>query len=213
MSLATKNGPLPPELAGQRGLEPVLVIGAHREELSFGERVAEGLDPRIDVLRIPVGISGHWPRPDEVFYYETRHRELYLQLRQQVRGRYKLVIDLHRGINQAGRCADVYSRDAELLQCVQHAAKGHYGSDMGASLVQVVRLASRAEICRVNSTAHPASPPAGPFGKTVIPAGVWDSNKFLYVGIEIYLACDGQGDAEDWSFARRLVLDTVRCAS
>ena len=46
----------------------VLVIGAHREELGFGERVAEGL-PRdlIEVYRIPEGISGRHPREDESF--------------------------------------------------------------------------------------------------------------------------------------------------
>ena len=106
------NGYLSDAPKGPSGPEPVVIIGAHREELEFGERVAEGLGPQISVLRIPEGISGHRPRPDEVFYYETRHRELYLQLRQQLRGRYKLAIDLHRGLNQPGRCADVYCRAA-----------------------------------------------------------------------------------------------------
>ena len=205
------NGPSSPEPAGGSGPAPVVIIGAHREELGFGERVVDGLDPRIAVLRIPEGISGQRPRPDEVFYYETRHRELYFQLRQQVRGRFKLVIDLHRGINQPGRCADVYCRDAELLRCVHVAALGRYGRDAGTGLVRTVRLASQARIGKSGTQAD-AELSAGPFGRTVIPAGVWDSTEFVYVGIEIYLTCEGSGEADDWKFARQLVEDTVACA-
>lgn len=135
MSQATNDGAWSFEAV--RRTSPVVVIGARREELGFGERVAEGLGPGIAVLRIPQGISGHRPRPDEVFYYETRHRELYLlQLRQQVRGRYKLVIDLHRGVNQPGRCADVYCRDPGLLRCGQRAALHRYGRRNGTRLVR-----------------------------------------------------------------------------
>ncbi len=199
------NGSWSHEPTGQTGPEPVVIIGAHREELGFGERVAEGLGPHISVLRIPEGISGHWPRPDEVFYYETRHRELYLQLRQQIRGRYPLVIDLHRGINQPGRCADVYCRDAELLRCVQLAALRRYGRDTGARLVRTVQLASRSSPGRPGFGADSAGLSAGPFGRTVIPAGVWDSTEFLYVGLEIYLTCEGQGEVDDWGFARWLI--------
>jgi hypothetical protein len=44
---------VPPPLAS------VLVIGAYREELPFGEQVTAGLtDEPIETLRIPVGISG-----------------------------------------------------------------------------------------------------------------------------------------------------------
>jgi len=142
MSRETKGVSCSTEPEGQSAPEAVLIIGAHREELAFGERVAEGLDPRIAVLRIPEGISGNRPRPDEVFYYETRHRELYLQLRQQIRGRYQLVLDLHRGLNQPGRCADVFCRDAALLGCVQRATQRRYGRDAGTSLVRSIRLAS-----------------------------------------------------------------------
>lgn len=67
-----------------------VIIGVHREELAFGERVAEGLDPRrISVLRIPEGISGRRPRADERLRYDASHREMYLQLLPLLKGRYR----------------------------------------------------------------------------------------------------------------------------
>jgi hypothetical protein len=203
----------PPESEGQSGPEAVLIIGAHREELGFGERVAEGLDPPIAVLRVPVGISGRRPRPDEVFYYKTRHRELYLQLRHQVRGRYRLVIDLHRGLNQPGRCADVFCRDAALLRCLQLRAQRRYGRETGTSLVRTVRLASRTGSGQPDMEADATESGKEPLGRTVIPAGVWDSEDFLYVGLEVYLGREGPGQEDDWEFARQLIRDTVACAS
>jgi hypothetical protein len=200
------------EPEGQSAAEAVLIIGAHREELAFGERVAEGLDPRIAVLRIPEGISGHRPRPDEVFYYETRHRELYLQLRQQVGGRYKVVVDLHTGLNQPGRCADVICRDPALLRCVHRATQRRYGRAAATGLVRTVRLASRTDSGEPSIQADAAEYGKGPLGTTVIPTGVWDSEDFLYVGLEVYLGQEGEGQEDDWRFARRLVRDTVACA-
>jgi hypothetical protein len=212
MTRATKDVSCLPESEGQSAPEAVLIIGAHREELAFGERVAEGLDSGIAVLRIPEGISGHRPRPDEVFYYETRHRELYLQLRQQIRGRYQLVLDLHRGLNQPGRCADVFCRDSSLLQCVHRATQRRYGRDVGTSMVRSVRLASCTSSGRPKIGADAAESAKGPLGRTVIPAGVWDNEDFLYVGIEVYLTGEGQGQPDDWGFARQLVRYTVACA-
>jgi hypothetical protein len=200
------------EPEGQSAPEAVLIIGAHREELAFGERVAEGLDSRIAVLRIPEGISGHRPRSDEVFYYETRHRELYLQLRQQIRGHYQLVLDLHSGLNQPGRCADVFCRDAALLRCLQLTVQRRYGRAAATSLVRTVRLASRMDTGEPSILADAAGYGKGPLGTTVIPTGVWDSEDFLYVGLEVYLGQEGQGQPDDWGFARRLVRDTVACA-
>jgi hypothetical protein len=48
---------------------------------------------------------------------------LYGQTLRLVRGRFDLVIGLHGGINEPGRCADLFSADASLLQCVCAAAR------------------------------------------------------------------------------------------
>lgn len=43
-----------PGLKSRLGVEAVLVIDVHREELAFGDKVVEGLGPSLaDVLRIP----------------------------------------------------------------------------------------------------------------------------------------------------------------
>lgn len=189
----------------------VLVIGVHREELAFGERVAEELNPQaVAVLRIPEGISGRRPRPDERFYYEARHREIYLQLLPQVKGRFRLMIDLHTGIDQFGRCADVYCGDAVLLSCIEQAVTSHSRGDEAVPAVRIVplmpreqRSARRAGESRNNE----------PFGETIIPPSVWDSEAFIYVGLEIYLTEDGAaGSPGDWAFAKRLVEAITGCA-
>ncbi len=91
----------------------LLVIGIHREELAFGDRVAETVDrAAIDIMRIPSGISHARAATDDAFYFEARHREIYLQLRQQVKNRYRLVIDLHCGTRSQGRYAEVFSSAA-----------------------------------------------------------------------------------------------------
>lgn len=95
---------------------PLLVIGIHEEERQFDEQIARRLrQGQIDVLCIPKGIPQE-KRPGEAsFYHRLRHREIYLQLRQQVLSRYDMILDLHTGIDETGRCADVYCRVNALL--------------------------------------------------------------------------------------------------
>jgi len=108
--------------------DAVLVIGVHREELAFGDKVAEGLDPSsADLLRIPEGLSGRRPRQDQLFYYETLHRELYHQLAAQIRGRYRLALDLHCGIDEGAPCADLISRNSDLLARIEERAVRRFG--------------------------------------------------------------------------------------
>lgn len=99
--------------------EVLPVIGAHREELAFGDRVAETLEafndvPPFSVLRIPEGLSGRHPRSDEVYRTDVRHRELYHQIKMKIGSR-RLVIDLHRGFDGHRLCADIFSDDDHLL--------------------------------------------------------------------------------------------------
>jgi hypothetical protein len=102
----------------------IIVIGIHQEELAFGERVAELLDgSMISVLRIEQGLSSRKPVFDDLFYYTTQHQEIYLQLRQQVKKRYDLLIDLHNGINESGACADIFCKHINLLDCLKTVSK------------------------------------------------------------------------------------------
>lgn len=182
----------------------LLVTGIHREERDFGDRVAALLDrDRIGVMRIPEGISHARTGTDGLFYYEARHREMYLQLRQQVKGRCRLLVDLHCGFNEAGRCADVYCREERMLRCVARQA-----SLIGKSeQVRAVKILTDTEAS--NSAKHTRLSLAG--ARTSIPQQIWNDCSCCYVGLEIYLTEEGVGTAEDWRFARDLIETIQLC--
>ncbi len=180
----------------------VLLIGVHREELAFGEAVAQWLDPgTLQVLRIPVGISGVRPTQDGAFYYATHHQELYLQILPLVRGRYDLVLDLHCGVNEPARCADLFAADPELLDCTCAALAEDPGGQ--APQVRPILLASGTRT---------GLAPTLPRAHTVIPEVFWRNGAFRYLGLECFLLQPGAGDAADWDLARRLIDAAVACA-
>jgi hypothetical protein len=188
------------------GPEAVLVIGVHREELAFGERVAARVSSStLDVLRIPEGLSGRRPRADQRFLYDTRHREIYLQLLPHVLGRYRLVIDLHTGVDEKGSpCADVLCADARFLACVAPAAEPQLASGCGVRPVLLTAPTRRQAEGRTPTDVLRA--------ETALPPKVWDSDAFIYVGVEVYLPQAGEGDAAAWAFAADLMERLIGCA-
>ena len=97
-----------------------LVIGIHHRELEYGQKVADLLiDSNIQMLRIDEGLPQQMEFDGKSFYYSTYLREIYLQVHQQIHNNYDLLIDLHTGINEAKRCADMYCSDIRLLDTVQ----------------------------------------------------------------------------------------------
>ncbi len=198
-------------------MRAVLLIGIHREELAFGEAVAAGLDPgRIALLRIPEGVSGSRPSQDQAFYYRTNHQELYLQVLPQVRGRYDLVLDLHAGVNEAGRCADFISGDRPLLECLLSAT--HPSDDLFAPgpLGHQDCLDRTSGNLRGVLLTDPQTPSraVAPLlrAHTVIPAAIWNNPAFRYLGLEVFLPVAGPGYPADWVFARGLIEQALRCA-
>lgn len=181
----------------------VLVIGVHREELGFGDRVAALLgESPIQVMRIPEGISNARGAGSSLFHYQTRQAELYLQLRQQLRSRYGLLIDLHCGLDVAGRCADVYCRSRSLLNHLASRAEE-------AGLRSSLRLAwimgdfeNHGAPCSEADTA----------ARTSVPERIWRDKRLVYVGLEVYLPEPGVGTSEDWVFACDLVEQIRACA-
>ena len=163
----------------------LLVIGIHREELAFGEAVAAGLDrSRFDVLRIPEGLSGHHPRPDQRFHFDTLHRALYLQLLPHIQPRHERVIDLHTGLDPHGPGADIFSRDtARLAESLARAS----------GIQPVPRMISLFPGDGVTSA------------ETVIPPEIWRNPHFLYVGVEIYLPETGAGRSIDRDYTQALL--------
>jgi hypothetical protein len=208
---------VPGGLSTGRTVRAVLLIGIHREELAFGEAVAAGLDPaRIPVLRIPEGVSGARPSQDQAFYYRTNHQELYLQVLSQVRGHYDLVLDLHAGVNEAGRCADFISGDRDLLDCLLSAARPNDDPPTpglpGEESDEVQTRGSLRGVLLADPHA-PASAPPLLRAHTVIPAAVWNNAAFRYLGLEVFLPVAGPGEPADWAFTRGLIGQALRCAS
>ena len=179
--------------------DTLLVTGIHREEPGFGDRVAEGLEERssIDLLRIPMGVSHGRSREEGDFYYETRHQEIYPQLRQQVKGRYRAVIDLRSGVNEGGHCADIHTRDVKFSHCLsQRLARGDPGRR-----VRLVAIVAEGEGGHYSEKIGDV--PMG--ARTSIPEAIWNDEALLYVGLEIFLRRGGEGEAEEWRFTRELI--------
>lgn len=159
----------------------LLVIGIHREELAFGERVAEGVEPdQADVQRIPDGLSGRHPRADQRFHHELLHAALYEQLLPLASGRYRVLIDLHSGHDRDGPSVDLYCGHPRFCQVLGEALAREGLAGRGIEVV-----------------------PLGEAVATVIPRRIWDNPKFLYLGMEVYLP---EGDQEEAvRLARQLV--------
>lgn len=168
----------------------LLVVGVHREELSFGAAVAAKLDARrVDVLKISEGLSGRRPRQDERFRYDTLHRALYLQLLPHVRPWHHLLVDLHTGLDPAAPCADLYSRDIDVL-----AARLSRAPPLSPASPRMFGLQPQ----------HATDPPSAA-AQTVIPAEVWRNPRFLYVGLEVYLPDADSVRAVDVDYARAVI--------
>jgi len=183
----------------------VLIIGVHREELGFGDRVAEGLDAgRIEILRIPRGLPARRPSQEEAFYYRTNHQELYLQMLPQIRGRYRLVIDLHCGVNEPEPCADLFSADPVLLDCACTASERWAGTD--SDLVRAILLgdAEAEGHCTAMQRLH---------AHTIIPEPIWNNPELRYVGLEVFMPKISADDPQARSLAQDLIESLIECAS
>lgn len=186
--------------------DTVLVTGIHRDELGFGDHVAALVDPaQVAVMRIPHGIArARKGSPDE-FYSRAQHNEIYLQLFQQVKDRYRLLIDLHRGLDEAGRGADVFCHDEDFLRCLG-ARIGVLADAGGVHLIRIVSPDARGTRAGATTVAQAEA-------RTWIPPRIWLGRAPLYVGLEVYLAEDGDGSEADWEFAHRAITGIQACAT
>ena len=184
----------------------LLVTGIHREELAFGDHVCEQVDRgQIDVMRVPEGVSHARDGTGDEFYYTTKHREIYLQLRQQIRREYKLVIDLHCGKGGQGLYAELFCHDTHLMGCLTKQLSER-------SLENNVRL--------IEIIAEHKAQPGGavvkledPKARTWIPQSVWDGRDFCYVGLEVYLQDGERGSPREWQFTCELIEMIMECGT
>ncbi len=169
-----------------------LVIGIHREELAFGKQVVALLaGSGIQVVQIDNGLNHERSSYRSGFYHSTAHREMYLQLHQQLAGKkINLLIDLHTGINETGRCADILSADTDLLGKMEGLLKG-----VEERLYEIIPHDEKSKNKKFSfSVCH-----------TIIPQKVWNSQEYIYAGLEIYLREAGQGFLLDWEYAAGLI--------
>ncbi len=189
--------------------KPLLLIGVHRDELAFGDRLTGLLGDRCDVLRVDKGLENANPTPDDEFQYRIRHAEMYQQVLQQLHRRTGPVIDIHTGLNESGRCADIYCHSEDFLSCLDHAlADRAHGSAAQDADIRRLKIVSH----ETNGSRAPADQELRPVVWTYIPEIVWRNPRFLYVGIEVFLTAPGAGRQEDHAYARDLVLLCAGCA-
>lgn len=196
----------------------ILVIGIHREELAFGEGVAELLEESgIDVLHIEQGLSSKKPVFDDLFYYTTRHQEIYLQLRQQIKKRCDLLIDLHSGINESGAYADIYCKHVNLLDCLKTVSKKcsniRFPLPGPIRLTRIIEDSGEIDELAVGNEKLDTKTHNNIYRvcRTVIPRAVWASKDFIYVGLEIYLPRQDAGTLKDWRFTAEIVECILKC--
>ena len=182
-----------------------LVIGIHKKELDFGRQVAAILpETDIRIVRIDQGLPQQESFRGRGYYYGAFHREIYLQLHQQVKNKIDLLIDLHTGINEAGRCADLFCSDKRLLGRLEETLNACKMDLSDHS--QAVRMFV---ITAVSSEAHAVSNDY-PVCHTIIPRAVWNSAQYSYVGLEIYLPDEGEGNPADWNYGAGLVESIIK---
>ncbi|MBK5930773.1 hypothetical protein [Halochromatium salexigens] len=191
----------------------VLLIGAHREELSFGDAVAEHLDrQRIDLLRIPVGISGRRPGPDAIEGYRRRHAELYRQILEHVQPEQRVLIDLHTGFDERLYSADVLCAEPALLSCIER-ERAECAAASGGDVrpVRLVTADREAPARGLPGDQADAWPDAWPRVRPELPVAVYASTAPLYIGVEVYLAAPSRAASAEARFAAAVIAVVGDC--
>lgn len=180
-------------------MNKTLVVGIHREELDFGLKVARTVENFIHVVRINNGLSHAKSLYRSSFYHSTAHREMYLQLHQQLKGKTNFAIDLHTGINESGRCADIHSADPRLLRNIK--------TGLDADALQPHSAPGEERLYRITESAGQGEEKNGlfPVSHTIIPRRIWAGHDYIYAGLEIYLGEPGAGTSADCQYAARLI--------
>ena len=183
----------------QSQLHGSLIIGVHREKLAFALKVVQQLDSNIHVIRIESGLSHERSLYRSGFYHSTAHREMYLQLHQQLKGKMDFVIDLHTGINETGRCADILTADTEVLQNMKKQLDTivhHTLSPPGEEHLYRITEPDEHKKNRISTF---------PVCHTIIPKRVWDGGVYVYADLEIYLHGADEGTLVDCEYAAQLI--------
>lgn len=182
----------------------VLLIGIHKEELDFGDCVAQLTDPKaIDILRIPHGLENIESNTEGSFYAETQHREMYLQVQQLIKKQFQLVIDLHCGQSPDQMFAEIFCGDETLISRIDEQLAWNQCKKI-ARIIRIISGKGSLQLCR--DTPYPCA-------RTMIPEQVWRSSSFKYVGLEIYLPKDDSDLRKTFELAISLIKVIQNCVS
>jgi hypothetical protein len=181
-----------------------LVIGIHQQELDFGRQVASILPAKdIRIIQIDQGLPQQDSFKDRGYYYSIYHQEIYLQLHQQIKNKVDLLMELHTGINEAGRCTDIFCGDRVLLDRLKNTFSQMMNQTGQYPALRIFKISRPSAKAQADSGCFPVC-------HTIIPCRVWESPNYAYVGVEVYLTEAGKGRPADWRYGAELIEGVIR---
>lgn len=183
-----------------------LIIGAHREELAFGERTSNRIKKSgIEVIRMLDGIPNCRTRGELKSSQKTDLDNLYSRIHRKVCGKYDLVIDLHSGLCEEEWSADIFSSEMGFLDFMDAGLKKIFRDKF--HLPDKIRLF---KILR-NDQAAKAFDDRFPVCLAFVPENIVNGKHYHYVGLEVYLTSQ-EGCRSEYRLSRRLILAVHECA-
>ena len=184
-----------------------LIIGAHREELAFGEKTANHIKKKgIDVIHIADGIPNRRARGELKSSQKTDLDNLYSRIHRKVCGKYDLVIDLHSGSSEEKWSADIFSSEMGFLDFMDARLKKIFRDKF--HLPDEIRLF---KFIRNDQSKPNAFDDRFPVCLPFLPENIINGKHYRYVGLEVYLTSQ-KGCMSEHSLSRRLILAVHECA-
>ncbi len=187
-------------------LKTGVIIGAHREELHFGEKTVKGLPKDLEIIRIERGISNQREPDQPRSRRKTDLYELYEGIDRKARDRFQLLLDLHYGCCEEGWGADVFSVEAKFLNAMEDALKKPSRKTFPLPKeVRLIRVIPNAQSKRQ------AFDDRFPVCLSFLPEGILSGRHYHYVGLEFYLTSK-KGRRSEHRLSRRLIQGVQACA-
>ncbi len=184
-----------------------VIIGAHREELAFGEKTTKGINKRgIEIIRIPEGIPNKRSNGELKSSKRANLANLYSRIHKKVCGSFDLVIDLHSGLSEEKWGADIFSAEKEFLDFMGAGSKKLFQKKYRLpDAIRLFRIIGKPE--RISNVFDDRYPVCLAF----VPENIINGKHYRYVGLEIYLTSE-KGRLSDYRLSRRLLRAVHECA-
>jgi hypothetical protein len=175
----------------------LLIAGVHRQELEFGQKVIDLLQLQkcpLDMLIIPQGLSNQFDSVMDTLY-RRQHEEMYHQIKGHIKKRHSLIIDLHAGCSESFSI-DLFSSQAQQYPCLK--------TEIIKKIIPEARAVNIKANLEIQKDKHLTS-------YTILPKSIWKNNKFIYVGIEVYLEAYSSGNEADIQRSANMIDYLVQC--